>query len=346
MYPLGMGMSLPLMEPTSIQVFLNYKPVVFQNHCFTVPFPDSHFRSLMPLPAGDCCSEEWSSSRDPRSEVAQESDRGHLWVFGYGSLCWKPGFSYRERRIGRVEGFSRRFWQGSVTHRGTPQQGITWGCAFLVTDRAALRYLDGREVVLGGYQTRRVPFVPREPGRPPFAVTIYLATERNPLWLGEAPLARLAAQVAAARGRCGPNADYVLQLVRFMKRELRLLEVLEDVCEGILLYNVHKERTDSTRFAKGRSQTFQTLHNLVDKGVKVDLGIPHELWDKPSAEITDLKNKCDALIEDFEEVITQWYNEYQEAIPLSTFLCSRHVLAKDDDACLSDPPAAPVRDEL
>ena len=46
-------------------------------------------------------------------------------------------------------------------------------------------------------------------------------------------------------------------------RELRLLEVLEDVCEGILSYNVHKERTDSTRFAKGRSQTFQTLHNLV-----------------------------------------------------------------------------------
>ncbi|XP_043217055.1 protein canopy homolog 3-like [Amphibalanus amphitrite] len=133
---------------------------------------------------------------------------------------------------------------------------------------------------------------------------------------------------------------------KYRTSELRLLEVLEDVCEGILSYNVHKERTDSTRFAKGRSQTFQTLHNLVDKGVKVDLGIPHELWDKPSAEITDLKNKCDALIEDFEEVITQWYNEYQEAIPLSTFLCSRHVLAKDDDACLSDPPAAPVRDEL
>ncbi|XP_043217014.1 putative glutathione-specific gamma-glutamylcyclotransferase 2 [Amphibalanus amphitrite] len=199
-----------------------------------------------PLPAGDCCSEEWSSSRDPRSEVAQESDRAHLWVFGYGSLCWKPGFSYRERRIGRVEGFSRRFWQGSVTHRGTPQQpgrvatlvehrhhvglrgpdqpsvpqGTTWGCAFLVTDRAALRYLDGREVVLGGYQTRRVAFVPRDPGRPPFAVTIYVATERNPLWLGEAPLARLAVQVAAARGRCGPNADYVLQLVRFMKRNI------------------------------------------------------------------------------------------------------------------------------
>lgn len=46
-------------------------------------------------------------------------------------------------------------------------------------------------------------------------------------------------------------------------RELRLLEVLEDVCDGILGYSIHKERTDSTRFAKGRSQTFETLHNLV-----------------------------------------------------------------------------------
>ena len=57
--------------------------------------------------------------------------------------------------------------------------------------------------------------------------------------------------------------------------------------------------------------------------------------------------QCDALIEDFEEVITKWYNEYQEAVPLTTYLCSRHVLSKDDDTCLSDPPAlAPPRDEL
>jgi hypothetical protein len=47
--------------------------------------------------------------------------------------------------------------------------------------------------------------------------------------------------------------------------ELRFIESLEDVCERILEYNIHKERKDSTRFAKGMSQTFQTLHGLVDK---------------------------------------------------------------------------------
>lgn len=46
-------------------------------------------------------------------------------------------------------------------------------------------------------------------------------------------------------------------------RELRLVESLDGICERILQYNIHKERTDSTRFAKGMSQTFQTLHGLV-----------------------------------------------------------------------------------
>uniref|UniRef100_A0A8W7P0E7 DUF3456 domain-containing protein n=1 Tax=Anopheles coluzzii TaxID=1518534 RepID=A0A8W7P0E7_ANOCL len=89
----------------------------------------------------------------------------------------------------------------------------------------------------------------------------------------------------------------------YRRSELRLLETLENVCERILEYNIHKERKDSTRFAKGMSQTFQTLHGLVDKGVKVDLGIPYELWDKPSAEITQMKTQCETLIERYEDVI-------------------------------------------
>lgn len=77
----------------------------------------------------------------------------------------------------------------------------------------------------------------------------------------------------------------------YQKSELRLVESLDGVCDRILQYNIHKERTDSTRFAKGMSQTFQALHGLVDKGVKVELGIPYELWDKPSVEITNMKTQ-------------------------------------------------------
>lgn len=77
----------------------------------------------------------------------------------------------------------------------------------------------------------------------------------------------------------------------YAKSELRFIESLEGVCDRILEYNIHKEREDSTRFAKGMSQTFQTLHGLVDKGVKVELGIPYELWDKPSVEVTNMKSQ-------------------------------------------------------
>ena len=48
----------------------------------------------------------------------------------------------------------------------------------------------------------------------------------------------------------------------------------DSICEKLLEYNVHKEKKGSTRFARGTSETFQALDNLVAKGVKVDLGIP------------------------------------------------------------------------
>ncbi|CAL1686629.1 unnamed protein product [Lasius platythorax] len=120
----------------------------------------------------------------------------------------------------------------------------------------------------------------------------------------------------------------------YKKSELRLLESLENVCERILEYNIHKERTDSTRFAKGMSQTFTTLHNLVDRGVKVELGIPYELWDKPSVEITTLKTQCEDLLENHEADIEDWYNNYQGKIPLIQYLCSERALKEQNDSCL------------
>lgn len=116
--------------------------------------------------------------------------------------------------------------------------------------------------------------------------------------------------------------------------ETRLIESTDDVCEQVLKYNIHKERGDSTRFAKGMSETFQTLHGLVNKGVKVELGIPEELWDKPSAEITQLKTQCEMLLERHEPDIEEWYFHKQESGPLIDFLCRDRVLAKKDSECL------------
>ncbi|KAK6624175.1 hypothetical protein RUM44_011033 [Polyplax serrata] len=123
---------------------------------------------------------------------------------------------------------------------------------------------------------------------------------------------------------------------KYKVSELRLVETLDNICERILEYNIHKERQDSTRFAKGMSQTFQTLHGLVNKGVKVELGMPYELWDKPSAEITNMKTQCETLIEDYEDDIGEWYFHQQQDISLQKFLCTDRVLQNEDDSCLKE----------
>lgn len=124
---------------------------------------------------------------------------------------------------------------------------------------------------------------------------------------------------------------------KYQKSELRLVESLDGLCERILQYNIHKERKDSTRFDKGMSQTFQTLHGLVNKGVKVELGIPYELWDKPSAEITNMKTQCESLLEENEQAIEDWYFTHQGEISLKQFLCSEKALKGENDKCLDEP---------
>ncbi|XP_075156695.1 FGF signaling regulator protein canopy b [Haematobia irritans] len=122
----------------------------------------------------------------------------------------------------------------------------------------------------------------------------------------------------------------------YRRSELRLLESIENVCDRILEYNLHKERTDSTRFAKGMSETFKTLHGLVDKGVKVDLGIPLELWDKPPVEVTQMKSQCENMLETYEDAIYEWYFHEQDQKSLIDHLCAEQVLAADDRKCLKE----------
>ncbi|XP_021531758.1 protein canopy homolog 3 isoform X1 [Aotus nancymaae] len=123
--------------------------------------------------------------------------------------------------------------------------------------------------------------------------------------------------------------------VKYTKSDLRLIEVTETICKRLLDYSLHKERTGSNRFAKGMSETFETLHNLVHKGVKVVMDIPYELWNETSAEVADLKKQCDVLVEEFEEVIEDWYRNHQEK-DLTEFLCANHVLKGKDTSCLAE----------
>ncbi|XP_062503829.1 protein canopy 4-like [Corticium candelabrum] len=117
----------------------------------------------------------------------------------------------------------------------------------------------------------------------------------------------------------------------YRKSEVRLVEAIERVCEKMLGYSVHTDRPE--RYAKGRSETMSTLHALRDKGVKVDLGIPDEMWDKTPAEISKLRLKCDNMVEEYEDELFEWYFKHQDK-DLQTWLCKDKVLSSNQQECL------------
>lgn len=147
-----------------------------------------------------------------------------LWIFGYGSLVWRPAFAHVERHNGFVRGFRRRFWQGSHDHRGVPGapgRVVTllpgdadercYGTVYRVTpgmEAEVLDTLDYRE--RAGYERHRVA-VECAAAVVPDAL-VYVATPQNPGWLGEAPLEQIAAQIRSSVGPSGANLEYLIQL--------------------------------------------------------------------------------------------------------------------------------------
>ncbi len=147
------------------------------------------------------------------------------WIFGYGSLIWRPDFSYSECRTAAILGWSRRFWQGSTDHRGVPgapgrvvtlsrdDDGRCWGRAYRIEAGGGAGILDRlahREK--GGYDRIVLDLHFAEPDTPPVPGFVYFANPDNPNYLGPAPLADIARQVRRSRGPSGANVEYVLSL--------------------------------------------------------------------------------------------------------------------------------------
>jgi len=159
---------------------------------------------------------------------------GARWVFGYGSLVWRPAFPHVERRRANLRGWARRFWQGSPDHRGVREapgrvltlvprpEALCWGLAYRVEDAAwdeVLALLDARES--GGFERRSLPIGFDANGSTPVPALTYVAGEGNPNFLGDAPLPDIAAQIRGARGRSGSNLEYALQMAAAL-RELQV----------------------------------------------------------------------------------------------------------------------------
>ena len=150
-------------------------------------------------------------------------DQDELWLFGYGSLIFKVDFPYLDKRPASIQGWARRFWQGSHDHRGTadaPGRVVTLvpdagahcaGMAYLITP-AVFEHLDFREK--NGYLRFRTPmtFLSGPTAEPSTEGLVYIATEDNEAFLGPAPEAEIARHIASAHGPSGANSEYLLKL--------------------------------------------------------------------------------------------------------------------------------------
>ena len=142
------------------------------------------------------------------------------WVFGYGSLIWRVDFPYLERRRATLRGWTRRFWQGSHDHRGTPEapgrvatlipepNAVCVGMAYRVDD-AVFAHLDHREK--NGYARVALDIELANCVKPVRGV-VYVADEHNAAFLGPAPLETIAGHILRSVGPSGRNADYLLEL--------------------------------------------------------------------------------------------------------------------------------------
>ncbi|WP_431298333.1 gamma-glutamylcyclotransferase [Tabrizicola sp. BL-A-41-H6] len=144
-----------------------------------------------------------------------------LWVFGYGSLIWDPGFPVAERRIARARGWHRSFCMRSIHHRGTVDDpGLV-----LALDRAEAAFCDGvafrvapgaeaatvaglreRELISSAYLETVLPV---ETAAGPVEALAYVIDPDHVQYCGGLALEDQAGIIARAVGGRGPNRDYL-----------------------------------------------------------------------------------------------------------------------------------------
>jgi glutathione-specific gamma-glutamylcyclotransferase len=161
---------------------------------------------------------------------AYTHDYDDLWVFGYGSLMWRPGFEFIERVPARLIGLHRALCVYSFVHRGTPERpglvlgldrgGMCRGIAFRIAAskrQNTLKYLRAREQVTTVYleTMRRVEL--EEPARRPVQALCFLVNRSHVQYAGRLTLAECVHHVRQGHGSSGPNRDYVLETVQALE---------------------------------------------------------------------------------------------------------------------------------
>jgi cation transport protein ChaC len=149
-----------------------------------------------------------------------------FWVFGYGSLMWRPGFDYVEARPALLRGYHRAFCIKTTHYRGTPEKpGLVLGldrggacrgrvfCIAADKAQAAARYLHERELITGVYDPRWCNI---ETPQGPVKAVAYVADRKHPQYVGKLAERRIIEMIRRGVGVSGSNREYLAQTVRHL----------------------------------------------------------------------------------------------------------------------------------
>jgi len=168
------------------------------------------------------------------AEIASRTKaaRDDLWVFGYGSLMWRPGFEFIEQVPARLIGEHRALCVYSFDHRGTPEKpglvlgldrgGACRGVAFRVVAKRreqTIEYLRSREQTTHVYrEVMRSVWLENE-GRDRVSALAYVVDRGHIQYAGRLSLTEQLRLVRQGHGRSGNNRDYVLSTVKSIEAQ-------------------------------------------------------------------------------------------------------------------------------
>ncbi|HKH00626.1 MAG TPA: gamma-glutamylcyclotransferase [Bradyrhizobium sp.] len=161
-----------------------------------------------------------------------ELSKGDLWVFGYGSLMWRPGFEFVEQVPARLIGEHRALCVYSFVHRGTPEKpglvlgldrgGACRGIAFRVPEKhrvTTIAYLRAREQVTSVYrEVMRSVWLENEP-RQRISALAYVVDRGHVQYAGRLSLPDQLRHVQQGHGQSGANREYVVATVKAIEAE-------------------------------------------------------------------------------------------------------------------------------
>ena len=167
-----------------------------------------------------------------------------LWVFGYGSLIWHPGFPVAERALATLSGFTRSFCMSSIHHRGTVkdpglvlaldphEDGHCQGVGFRVPEadsEVTISELRERELISSAYVERVLPITLNTGAT--VSALVYVVDTDHVQYVGGLPLEQQAEIIARAVGGRGPNTEYLWNTVMHL-HELGIADAELDWLSG------------------------------------------------------------------------------------------------------------------